>query len=228
MNVLKRKLNNQKGASITFALLLFLVCAVVGSAVLVAGTAASGRMSKIPESDQRYYAVNSAAQLLVEDIQKETVLIKTVNTKSEGSTDSVLYLNGEVFKDEATPNPDKTKLKTFPQIAADQLGLLGGTVPTGSVTKEMAVTASGLTDAKKKLDALAVDISESVFPDGRLVLDISRADKDKPSYVYKLRLTFNLEKKELQELDDNTHIETITTTLNWQLRDIRVVSANPA
>ena len=53
----KEKLTSNKGASITYALLLFLVCAVVASIVLTAGTAASGRMSKISEMEQRYYSV---------------------------------------------------------------------------------------------------------------------------------------------------------------------------
>ena len=64
MKRIRRKLNSRKGASITFALLLFLVCAVLSSVIIVAATAASGRMSKIAETDQRYYAVTSAAELL--------------------------------------------------------------------------------------------------------------------------------------------------------------------
>ena len=73
LHKLKQKLKSQTGASITFALLLFLVCAVVGSAVLVAGTAAAGRMSKVAEMDQRYYAVNSAARLLVDLMERDEI-----------------------------------------------------------------------------------------------------------------------------------------------------------
>jgi len=61
---LKKKLRSSKGASITFALLLFLVCAVIGSVVLAAGTASAGRFSKLAESDARYYSVTSAVNLL--------------------------------------------------------------------------------------------------------------------------------------------------------------------
>ena len=43
--VITSRANITKSNVITYALLIFLVCAVVGSAVLVAGTAASGRMS---------------------------------------------------------------------------------------------------------------------------------------------------------------------------------------
>ncbi len=74
------KASSQTGASITFALLLFLVCAVVGSVVLVSGTSAAGRLSKIAEYDQRYYAVTSTAQLLADKLDNYTV---TVVQKSE-------------------------------------------------------------------------------------------------------------------------------------------------
>ena len=64
MQAIRNKLKTQKGASITFALLLFLVCAVISSVVIVAATTAAGRMSQLPQMDQRYYAVTSAANLL--------------------------------------------------------------------------------------------------------------------------------------------------------------------
>ena len=80
MNAMKNKIKSQRGASITFALLLFLVCAVVSGIVIVAATAASGRMDQIAESDQRYYAVTSAAELLKDALDGKTVTVKTVET----------------------------------------------------------------------------------------------------------------------------------------------------
>lgn len=73
-SLIKAKIKSQKGASITFALLLFLVCAVISSVVIVAGTAAGGRLKNIPESDQRYYAVTSASELLKNAIDGKTVV----------------------------------------------------------------------------------------------------------------------------------------------------------
>ena len=61
--MIRKKLKSNIGASITFALLLFLVCSVVGSIILTSATAASGRLSGLAKSDERYYAVTSAAQL---------------------------------------------------------------------------------------------------------------------------------------------------------------------
>ena len=118
MRTLKRKLNSQRGASLTFALLLFLVCAVVGSAVLVAGTAAAGRMSKIAEMDQRYYSVNSAARLLIELLEKDEIWVEKDEPAddeegsgddgqpAEGGVDTerdyTLYIKGEPVGDDET------------------------------------------------------------------------------------------------------------------------------
>ncbi len=72
-----KKLNSRRGASLTFALLLFLVCAAVGSVVLTAATATAGRASGNYEYDQRYYAVMSAADLLRDtlELDDQTVTI---------------------------------------------------------------------------------------------------------------------------------------------------------
>ena len=80
MKRIRRKLNSRKGASITWALLIFLVCTVVGSAVLVAGTAAAGRMSKLAENDQRYYAVTSTAGLLRDILSQPVTVTRTAGT----------------------------------------------------------------------------------------------------------------------------------------------------
>ena len=118
MNRIKKKLRSQTGASLTFALLLFLVCAVVGSAVLVAGTAAAGRMSKIAEMDQRYYSVNSAARLLIELLEKDEIWVEKDEPADdeEGGGDGgqaagggedtekeyTLYIKGEPVGDDET------------------------------------------------------------------------------------------------------------------------------
>ncbi len=110
MRTIKKKLNSQRGASLTFALLLFLVCAVVGSVVLVAGTAASGRMSKVAEMDQRYYSVNSAARLLIDMIDDETVMIiatqerlNPVESEPENPTDPTEPTDPENATDPTEP-----------------------------------------------------------------------------------------------------------------------------
>lgn len=63
------KLRSRKGASLTFALLAFLVCAVISAVLLASASAATGRLSNLAETDQRYYAVTSAAQLFCDELE---------------------------------------------------------------------------------------------------------------------------------------------------------------
>ena len=83
MKQLHNKLRSQRGASITWALLIFLVCTVIGSVVLTAGTTASGRISKQAEIDRRYFCVTSAVQLLVDSIDGQRVTVIQTRPYSE-------------------------------------------------------------------------------------------------------------------------------------------------
>lgn len=74
-NMIWKKLKEKRGASLTFALLLFLICAVFGAVVLTAATAAAGRVSNLAEVDQKYYSVASAAELLAEELDDQSVTI---------------------------------------------------------------------------------------------------------------------------------------------------------
>lgn len=79
MKSVRCKLKSNTGASITFALLLFLVCAVLSSAILVAGTAAAGRMAGLAETDQKYYSVTSAANMIKDLLDDQSVSKFTYN-----------------------------------------------------------------------------------------------------------------------------------------------------
>ena len=77
---MKRKihsvLRSQTGASISYALLLFLICSVVGSLVITAGSTAAGRVSNLAQMDQRYYNVSSAANLIASELNGKSVKIE--------------------------------------------------------------------------------------------------------------------------------------------------------
>ncbi len=77
------KLHSRKGASITFALLAFLVCAVISAVLIAAGLASSGRVSGLAKSDRRYYAVTSAAQLFCDTLNDQTFRIEQTMTLRE-------------------------------------------------------------------------------------------------------------------------------------------------
>ena len=82
-NRIYRKLRSEAGASITYALLLFLVCAALSAVILVAATTTSGRMSGLAKTDQNYYAVTSAAGLIRDLVSDQSVSVFTINGSEE-------------------------------------------------------------------------------------------------------------------------------------------------
>ena len=78
-SLIKTKLSSEAGASILYALLLFLVCAAVSAIVLVAATTAAGRMANAAETDQRYYAVTSATGLIKDMMSDQHISVMTID-----------------------------------------------------------------------------------------------------------------------------------------------------
>ena len=131
-----QKLKSNKGASLSFALLLFLVCAVVGGVVLAAGTAAAGRLSEIAEMDQRYYAVTSAAELFRDKLAGQTVIIER-NRRVEYITEEVEDASGNPVLDEEG-NPITTTVKEYQDLPP--------TMSVGGTAQEFGRDKSFLTD----------------------------------------------------------------------------------
>lgn len=247
MKALKRKAASQKGASITFALLLFLVCAVVSSVVIVAATAVSGRASKIAEMDQRYYAVNSAAELLRSELEAPTVTIttgkKTVSTVDQdenvpdGTTPVTTDLTPNmVLNNEATISSDDESLVA---TAAMKLAGLSATLPTS-----LSLSVSGTTDP----DALSVTMEPVMASVGsNEMLQINVHNSDPAKGVYTLRLTFKADitksnnerttygapipERDLsgkliegQYTREKTEEKTTVTTIRWKMIDLQTVT----
>lgn len=89
------KLKSDSGASLMAALLFFIMCATVGSIILAAATASSGRLAGLKRNEQAHYAVNSAADVFSEAIKGKQVVFKVseTNTPDGPSTNPVVFLN---------------------------------------------------------------------------------------------------------------------------------------
>lgn len=216
-NLIKNKLRQETGASITFALLLFLICAVVSSVVLTAATAASGRMSKTAEYDQRYYSVTSAAELMKEQLDGKTVSIVKV-TESTQTTPYTDGIPGEPgFINETSPKiylaADKTAagitdadLTERSQIDGEGTNAIyAASLRAASILNDAAWYYSQEKDeatakelnlssslASGENDPLAAVMEESVDAAGNIVLTISNAGAEGKQYT--LRLTFMADK----------------------------------
>lgn len=67
--MLRNRIRSNSGATILLALLFFLLCAMAGSIILSAGSAAAGRISGLKESEQAFYSATSAAQVMRDEIE---------------------------------------------------------------------------------------------------------------------------------------------------------------
>ena len=214
MNDLKRKLNSQRGASITWALLIFLVCAVVGSVVLTAGTAAAGRMSQQAVSDQRYYCVTSAVQLLIDKIDGETVTAVQQKEKSETAWPEPTLSGSDIV---------------LLQDAAKALLALGSP-PTAIPDKTLTLTAKDSASSANVINAL---ITLKTGTDGTLTFIVKNVS-DKPADTYTLNAVFTVDQS--QREDTRAYYEgeaektelTKTTSFTWRFNKVEKVSVEPA
>ena len=113
-NRILAKLRSQRGATILFALLFFIVCAVIGSIVLTAGAAAAGRLADLKEMDRRYYAVTSAAKVLEHQLNDAGTVVtrsQTVTTAANGTKTAEQWTEPDF--------PDRTKASEIAPLMKD-------------------------------------------------------------------------------------------------------------
>ena len=213
MNMMKKKLNSERGASISWALLIFLVCTVVGSVVLVAGTTASGRFSKLAENDQGYYAVTSSAGLLRDVLNQSVTVTRSVSDSDGTKSYSISY--GDTAPDPIVKGLVR-KLMDWPDVS--------GVALTAAITEDKwltdAAALTGVTNAAlsftggSNIDAIMTGVEGSIRidPEGMVVAVIQKDS-------FGMQLTFELNR-------------TITTTADvktdvflWKLKEARTLTS---
>ena len=229
------KLRSQTGASISFALLLFLVCAVLCSVILTAVTAASGRMSNLAETDQRYYAVTSAAELLKDLFDEETVKIEKITTGKREET----YKNGSVSSSTTYGNDYSLKLNSevvndsspsFSSIVTDAAYKYFKGEESGDFSPQSPYSLKIEPDIDGNTDSLAVDIKEVIDSNGNITLTVG--DQFKIELVFSASVTGPMTNEAAgtsttEIISDNKYTietemtKTETTTLTWTLTGIK-------
>ena len=239
MNAIKKKLKSEAGASVTFALLLFLVCAVVGSVVLTAGSAAAGRLANLAKMDQQYYSVISAAGLLQKDTEEKIVtVVRTSITETVTTYNSSGEPAGppeETTKKKVTVNGEEAEdFFTADSLVTDAAVLLFIDEIENDFTRTLELAADS---GDGSLEALSVTVEERLSPDGTLTLDIRKGNAEDGAYT--LRMTFagkmNTE-TDVQNVSGtpenvtastysiaSTQTETVTMTARWELVRIQTI-----
>lgn len=111
----------QRGASLPFALLLFLICGLLASVVLAASTGASGRHSQLSDMDQRYYSVVSAAGLVRDEFANQEVTLECVQEK-DVTTMVTYHADGTVTRGSSTENVKGVTVKVDGTTVASGTG----------------------------------------------------------------------------------------------------------
>lgn len=69
MEMLRKKWNSSRGASILMALLFLLVCMMVGASVLMAASSNAGKIKSNREEQQKYLTLSSALTLICDELE---------------------------------------------------------------------------------------------------------------------------------------------------------------
>lgn len=91
------RLKQEDGASLSLALLFFVICGVAASMLLAAASATAGKMEQVPSADQKRFTVESAAAFLRDELKStgNTIIIKEVQVVNENdsneNSDTVIY-----------------------------------------------------------------------------------------------------------------------------------------
>ena len=91
---IRQKLKEEKGASLSVALLFFLFCAVIAVIVLTAGTAAAGRLSGAEKAERSSQSVASAAKTMAGMLEEVKIVI-TESRESDYTTTTQLTRSTE-------------------------------------------------------------------------------------------------------------------------------------
>lgn len=194
MNLIHHKLRSRRGASLSIALLLFLVCLAVASVVLAAGTAASGRLSELREADQRYYSVTSAAELVRDLVSSEPVVFeqKKLITTTESTND-----DGEVTT-HTSVSVQTLDWNTSVLLKKATLKLVFGNYLESVVNTEEAWLLSGADPTEEELETFTITPSNSnalpvnvraVIKNGDLVFYFSNQTDASDGKVFYLKMT---------------------------------------
>lgn len=228
MNNMMKKLRSDKGASITFGLLLFMVCAVLCTVIIVAATTASGRLANMAEADQRYYSVTSACGLLEELLDEQEVTVVTV---TEGGETTSYLVPGKSGAQAATSYSEDQRIgdnfsaDTIAEDAAYRYSKgkpAAGSPLTGTISLSSAALG----------DAVAVTIHEQINRRGDIILTVSNVSDGNP---FSMQMTFTADvseehysKESNSSPGDTPAKDTDTLTMQWNLAGVKTVSESGA
>lgn len=213
----KRKLRSNEGASLSFALLLFLFFVIIGIIILTAGTVASGRLADKAKMDQRYYRVTSAVEFLRDEFEGEQSTI--IRTK-EGTEYSLKYVFGD--NPENNIHDYSSTNSNIDFLTKKAINLLESTSGEAMWESDFYKTDDSVDNYTFKLDngeknLLSVDV-DVTLKNGVIIMDVA-------SEGYIIEMSIAPDISEVYSKKEN--VEKKTTTIRWTCSNIQKVMAKP-
>lgn len=179
MKKLKNRLASRRGASLLFAMLVFLLCALAGTAALTAASANSGKYAHMREDQRKYLAVSSAVELMKDQLTNSR-FIATLKT-----TEVTTYRAWPVVSSASISDVTEVAKGFFPLAGgASRKTVLSGVLESyfldkakyligseGGTEKEqkatLTLTLEGLPDVTVEVTAADFDVTMIFYiPDG--------------------------------------------------------------
>ena len=107
------KLKSHSGATILFALLVFMLCILAGTGALTAAAANSGRYTHLKADQQQYLSVSSAAKLLKSELSGKTFTAKARVEEKEDTTGTITRTVEWAASTGDNPSYDSDNLKAL-------------------------------------------------------------------------------------------------------------------
>ena len=242
MRVISKKLKSEDGATLFFALLFFVLCAVAGSIVLSSATGVTGQLTSLNRNDTDYYVVSSAARYLSDVITESEFSITDIkeekHTRTEFGTETeTTYTDGNLFqiKDD-TQYSDTFMVSKLRACFHDFLDETEGKVAAERWESGVSFKYSGKAvtdDTDYVLDVEGLSEKETLVTfniddAGNISMTVKPEDG---SYMLKLTAVAEISLNETTDYVDNpdssrSFITTRTTTIKYPASGITVQKVN--
>lgn len=190
-----KKIGGRSGATMLFAILVFMLCALTGAAALTAAAANSGRYTHVKEEQQEYLSMSSAVNLMREELVGKTGKTFTAQVTKTETKDASGNLQGDPDVSWVTGSPkydggfSGQLLDVFKGFYLNKLGSsidisgLGATMSPPYEKTLTFTTGDEVVDKYKVTAKFAVDEDFNITVNFSLtVKDASGADKDIDAY----------------------------------------------
>ena len=133
-----KKIGGRSGATMLFAILVFMLCALTGVAALTAAAANSGRYTHVKEEQQEYLSMSSAVNLMREELVGKTGKTFTAQVTKTETKDASGNLQGDPDVSWVTGSPKYDggfSGQLLDVFKGFYLNKLSGVIPASEISK---------------------------------------------------------------------------------------------